>query len=69
MDKDRIKGKGKDIAGRVQEAWGDLTGDKEHEIKGQGKQVEGKVQEGFGKVKDAVRDIVDDDRDVPGRQP
>jgi uncharacterized protein YjbJ (UPF0337 family) len=65
MDKDRIKGKGKDVAGRVQEAWGDLTNDPEHKIKGEAKQVEGKVQEKFGQIKDAVRDLADTDR--PGR--
>jgi uncharacterized protein YjbJ (UPF0337 family) len=64
MDKDRIKGKGKDLGGRAQEAWGDLTNDAEHKIKGQAKQVEGNVQEGFGKVKDAIRDAMDD---KPGR--
>lgn len=69
MDKDRIRGKGKNIAGRVQEAWGDLTGDKGQEAKGQGKQIEGNLQEGIGKVKDAVRDFMDKDRDVPGRRP
>jgi uncharacterized protein YjbJ (UPF0337 family) len=62
MDKDRIKGKGKEVAGRVQEAWGDLTNDPKHKVEGEMKQAEGKVQEKFGEVKDAVRDLVDDDR-------
>lgn len=68
MDKDRIKGKGTEMGGRVQEAWGDLTGDRKQELKGQGKQAKGKIQEAFGKVKDAIRDVNNRDRDVPGRR-
>jgi len=56
MDKDRIKGKAKDIAGRVERQAGEWTGSEEHQVKGAAKQVEGKVQNIAGKVKDAVRD-------------
>ena len=55
MDKDRVKGKVKDIAGRVQRQAGEWTGNEEDQIKGAAKQVEGKVQNAWGKVKDAVR--------------
>jgi uncharacterized protein YjbJ (UPF0337 family) len=59
MDKDRVKGKTKDIAGRVQRQAGEWTGDEEHQAKGAMKQVEGKVQNAFGKTKDAIRDAGD----------
>jgi uncharacterized protein YjbJ (UPF0337 family) len=59
MDKDRIKGRVKDIAGRVQEAWGDLTNDPEHKAEGEASQAEGKIQEKFGYFKDAARDARD----------
>jgi uncharacterized protein YjbJ (UPF0337 family) len=55
MDKDEVKGKAKDIAGRVQRQAGEWTGDEENQAKGAARQVEGKVQNAFGKVKDAVK--------------
>lgn len=55
MDKDRVEGKAKDIAGRVERQVGEWTGDKEAQVKGAAKQVEGKVQNAWGKAKDAVK--------------
>jgi uncharacterized protein YjbJ (UPF0337 family) len=55
MDKDRVEGKAKDIAGRVERQVGEWTGDKEAQVKGATKQVEGKVQNAWGKTKDAVK--------------
>lgn len=59
MDKDEIKGKAKDIAGRVERQVGEWTGDKDAEAEGTAKQAEGKVQNAWGKTKDAVRDAAD----------
>lgn len=56
MNKDQIKGAAKDIAGKVQQKGGELTGSKEHQAKGLAKQVEGKVQKGVGNVKEAAHD-------------
>ena len=55
MDKDEIKGKAKDIAGRVERQAGEWTGNEELQVKGTAKQAEGKVQNAFGKAKDALR--------------
>jgi len=55
MDRDRVEGKVKDIAGRVQRQAGEWTGDEETQINGAGKQAEGKVQNIAGKAKDALR--------------
>lgn len=55
MDKDRVEGKVKDIAGRAERQVGEWTGDKEAQVKGAAKQVEGKVQNAWGKAKDAVK--------------
>jgi uncharacterized protein YjbJ (UPF0337 family) len=55
MDKDEVKGKAKDIAGRVERQVGEWTGDTEAQAKGAAKQVEGKVQNAWGKAKDAVK--------------
>ncbi|MDP9160129.1 MAG: CsbD family protein [Acidobacteriota bacterium] len=63
MDKDRIEGKVKDIAGRVERQAGEWTGDEKTQGKGIAKQVEGKVQNAWGKVKDAVNKPSADDRE------
>ena len=44
MNKDQVKGTAKDIAGKVQEEAGKLTGDKEQQAKGLGKQEGGRRQ-------------------------
>ena len=41
MNKDQVKGKAKDVAGKVQEKAGELTGSEEQQVKGEAKQVEG----------------------------
>ena len=55
MNKDRVKGKAKDVAGRVQRQVGEWTGDEKSQVKGTAKQAEGKIQNAWGKVKDAVK--------------
>jgi uncharacterized protein YjbJ (UPF0337 family) len=59
MNKDRVEGKVKDIAGRVQRQAGEWSGDSEQQVKGTAKQVEGKVQNTWGKGVDAVKDAAD----------
>jgi uncharacterized protein YjbJ (UPF0337 family) len=54
MNDDQIKGKAKDIGGKVQEEAGKVVGSSEQQAKGLGKQVEGKVQEKVGDLKDAI---------------
>jgi uncharacterized protein YjbJ (UPF0337 family) len=61
MDKDEIKGKAKDIAGRAERQVGEWTGSEEHQVKGTMKQAEGKVQNIAGKAKDAMKK---DDKDA-----
>ncbi len=60
MNKDQVKGSAKDIAGKVQEQAGKLTGDKEQEAKGLGKQVSGKTQKKVGDAKEAAKESIDD---------
>jgi uncharacterized protein YjbJ (UPF0337 family) len=55
MDKDQVKGKAKDVTGRVERKVGEWTGDKKTEAKGAAKQVEGKAQNAWGTVKDAIK--------------
>jgi len=56
MDKNRIKGKVKDVAGRIERQTGEWTGDKKKQARGAAMQAEGKVQNAWGKAKDAGRD-------------
>jgi uncharacterized protein YjbJ (UPF0337 family) len=68
MNKDRVEGKAKDIAGRVERQAGEWTGDKESQAKGALKQVAGKVQNAWGEVQDAVEDAADDSKST-GKPP
>jgi len=54
MNKDRAKGKVKDVAGRVERQVGEWTDDPKKQASGAAKQVEGKVQNAWGKAKDAA---------------
>ena len=56
MNKDHVKCTANEIAGKVQQKVGEMTGNTESQIKGVGKQIKGKVQKGVGDVKDAVHD-------------
>lgn len=60
MDKDQIKGKMKDVAGRVERQAGEWTGDNDLQAEGTKDQAAGKGQNAFGKMKDAARDLKDD---------
>lgn len=59
MNKDQVKGKAKDIAGKVQKEVGELVGSSEQQAKGLAKQSEGKLQKGVGDAKEAVKDAID----------
>lgn len=62
MDKDRIKGKMEDIAGRAKRQVGEWTGDEDTQAEGAMDQLKGKARNAVGKVKDAARDVADDVR-------
>jgi uncharacterized protein YjbJ (UPF0337 family) len=56
MDKDRIEGAAKQVAGAVKETFGKLTGDSKTQAEGAAQKTEGKVQNTAGGVKDKLRD-------------
>jgi uncharacterized protein YjbJ (UPF0337 family) len=60
MNKDRIEGNVKDIAGRMERKAGELTDNPKTQIKGGAKQVEGKIQNAVGQAKDAAKRADDD---------
>jgi len=54
MNKDRVKGKSKEIEGRVLRGVGKATGSRKTQAKGAVKQAEGQLQGMVGRMKDAV---------------
>ena len=56
MNRDQVKGTAKDIAGKVQQKVGEVTGNTSQQVKGVGKQIEGKIQKGIGDVEQAAKD-------------
>jgi uncharacterized protein YjbJ (UPF0337 family) len=59
VNKDQVKGKVKDIAGRVERQAGEWTGDSEAQVRGAARQAEGKVQKAWGDAKDSVKKVAD----------
>src|ERR1700757_3222281 len=55
MDENRIEGAANEGVGRLQDAWGGLTGDPEAQAKGKWRQVEGAAQKMWGKARDQMR--------------
>ena len=54
-------GKGDEIKGKAQEAWGNLTDDDEEVAKGRANQAKGKGKQALDNVESAVEDV------TPGR--
>jgi uncharacterized protein YjbJ (UPF0337 family) len=54
VNRDQLKGTAKNVAGKVQQKVGELTGNKTQQAKGAAKQMEGKVQKGVGNVEQAL---------------
>ena len=56
---DKAKAAGKNIEGKAQEAWGDVTGDPADKAAGKAKQAEAEVRQGTEDVKDKVKEKLD----------
>jgi uncharacterized protein YjbJ (UPF0337 family) len=55
MNKDRIEGSAKVVAGKAKVAVGKVLGDAKLQSEGQAEKVEGTVQNAIGGIKDAVK--------------
>ena len=55
MNEDQIKGKAKNIGGKIQEKVGEAVGSRQQQSEGLSNQAEGKVQEKVGDLKDIVK--------------
>lgn len=60
MNRNEVKGTAKDIAGKAQQKFGEVTGSTGQQLKGAAKQVEGNVQKGVGKMQHAAEDAAKD---------
>lgn len=60
MNSDNVKGKLKDLGGKVQRGIGEATGDSDMEARGTANQAEGKTQNAWGNVKKEARDLKED---------
>jgi uncharacterized protein YjbJ (UPF0337 family) len=60
MNQDELKGKAKDLKGRIKEGAGDMTGDERLEREGAADQVEGQAQDAFGRGKRKVGEAIED---------
>ena len=65
MNKDELKGKAERLKGRLKEASGVITGNKEKRAEGMGEQITGTAREKLGKLEDALapKHAADDDDD------
>jgi uncharacterized protein YjbJ (UPF0337 family) len=68
MNKDKVKGKIKDVAGRIERQAGEWTGDEKKDVHGTMKQAEGKIQNAWGSVKDAGKKAADEAK-APSKGP
>ena len=55
MNKDQIKGKAKDVGGKVQQKVGEAVGSRQQQSEGLSNQAEGKAQKKVGDVKDIAK--------------
>ena len=72
MDKDRVKGKMDEVAGRAKRQAGEWTGDTQSQGEGAAQEIKGRAENAWGKVKDAgrkmKRDMDHQDRDEIDRE-
>jgi uncharacterized protein YjbJ (UPF0337 family) len=60
MNWDQVEGNWKQFRGRVKEKWGDLTDDDLDKIAGRRDRLEGVLQERYGKLREDVKEEVDE---------
>mgnify|MGYP000962742885 FL=1 len=55
MNKDQVKGKAKEIGGKVQQKVGEAVGSRQQQSEGLSNQAEGKVQKKVGDLKEVAK--------------
>ena len=59
MDENRFEGAARKVGGKVEGAFGDLTGDNKMQAEGAMDKVAGGAQNAYGRAADSVRDMAD----------
>ena len=54
MNKDQVKGRAKEVSGKIRRNVGDLTDNTSEEIKGKAKEMEGKAQRKVGEAESKI---------------
>lgn len=57
--KQKAEGNWKVFKGKLQEAWGDLTGDEVDQFKGNREQLEGHIERKTGEKREQIRERID----------
>lgn len=60
MNNDQLEGTVRNVAGKIEDAAGVLTGDTEHQLKGKAQQVAGAAQARAGDLLDSARELAAD---------
>ncbi len=60
MDENRIEGAARNFGGKIQDAVGAMTGDKQTQAQGQANRVSGAAQNAYGQAVDGLRDFTSD---------
>ena len=55
MNKDQVKGKAKDVGGKIQQKVGEAVGSRQQQSEGLSKQAEGKTQKKVGDLKEVAK--------------
>ena len=63
MDRQRIEGGVKKATGTIKEKAGEAIGSRRLESEGKSEKTEGRIRSGVGKAMDAVREVVNDEKD------
>lgn len=56
---DKVKATAKNIEGKIQETYGNVTGDPKDQAEGKAKQAEAKIRHTVENVKDEVKKVID----------
>ncbi len=59
MNKDRVAGSAKDLAGKTEAGFGDLAGDAGTQVEGRAREAAGKARDLYGQAKDAARNATE----------
>jgi uncharacterized protein YjbJ (UPF0337 family) len=60
INSDMIEGQWKEIRGKIQKAWGDLTDDDLDQINGSRTELEGRLQKRYGYSKEQAKQEIND---------